>query len=81
MLSSRASIVASNGKTPVSSITFVETAKEESYYLELYDAVIENLVVDDTVQAVIDAFEGKPPASNFDSAKFRSDMDRVLTTY
>lgn len=59
----------------------LETAKEESYNLDLYDAVIENLVVDDTVQAVIDAFEGKPPASNFDSVKFRSDMDRVLATY
>ena len=59
----------------------LETAKEESYHLELYDAVIENLVVDDTVQAVIDVFEGDPPVCNFDPVKFRSDMDLVLASY
>lgn len=59
----------------------LETAKEESYNLDLYDAVIENLVVNDTVQAVIDAFEGKAPACDFDPIKFRSDMEQVLAAY
>lgn len=59
----------------------LKAAKEESYYLDMYDAVIENLVVDDSVQAVIDAFEGNPPICDFDPAKFRSDVDHILATY
>lgn len=59
----------------------LETAKEESYHLNLYDAVIENHVVDDAVHAVIAAFEGNPPANNFDPVKFRADMDHILTAY
>lgn len=59
----------------------LETAKEESYHLDLYDAVIENLVVEDAVSDVIAAFEGNPPTNNFDPVKFRADMDRILTTY
>ena len=59
----------------------LETAKEESYHLALYDAVIENLVVDDAVHAVIAAFEGNPPANNFDPVKFRADMDQIFTAY
>lgn len=59
----------------------LKAAKEESYYLDLYDAVIENLVVNDTVQAVIDAFEGNPPICDFNPAKFRSDVDHILATY
>lgn len=59
----------------------LETAKEESFHLDLYDAVIENLVVDDAVSAVIASFEGNLSVNNFDSVKFRADMDQVLTTY
>lgn len=59
----------------------LETAKEESYHLDLYDAVIENLVVEHAVSDVIAAFEGNPPANNFDPVKFRADMDQILTTY
>lgn len=59
----------------------LETAKAESYHLDLYDAVIENLVVEDAVSDVIAAFEGNPPANNFDPVKFRADMDQILTTY
>ena len=59
----------------------LKAAREESYYLDLYDAVIENLVVNDTVQAVIDTFEGNPPICDFDPVKFRSDVDHILATY
>lgn len=59
----------------------LETAIQESHYLDLYDAVIVNDVVDDAVEAVIDAFEGKSHESTFDPVKFRSDMNEVLTTY
>lgn len=59
----------------------LETGIQESYYLGLYDAVIVNDVVDDAVEAVIEAFEGKTCESTFDSVKFRADMDEVLTTY
>lgn len=59
----------------------LETAIKESYYLDLYDAVIVNDVVDDAVEAVIDAFEGRSHESTFDPVKFRSDMNEVLTTY
>lgn len=59
----------------------LETAIQESHYLDLYDAVIVNDVVDDAVEAVIDAFEGRSHESTFDPVKFRSDMNEVLTTY
>ncbi len=59
----------------------LETGIQESHYLGLYDAVIVNDVVDDAVEAVIEAFEGKPCESTFDPVKFRADMDEVLTTY
>ena len=56
----------------------LETAKQESFYLELYDAVIENLDAEDAAQAVIDAFEGNPHPVSFDPVRFRTDMDAVL---
>lgn len=59
----------------------LETGIQESYYLDLYDAVIVNDVVDDTVEAVIEAFEGRPRESTFDPVKFRADMDHILATY
>lgn len=57
------------------------TGIQESYYLDLYDAVIVNEEIDDTVEAVIEAFEGKHRENTFDPVKFRADMDEVLTTY
>lgn len=59
----------------------LETGIQESYYLDLYDAVIVNDVVDDAVEAVIEAFEGRPCESTFDPVKFRADMDHILATY
>ena len=59
----------------------LETSVKESYYLDLYDSVIKNDVVDDTVEAVIEAFEGNPPECTFDPVAFRTEMEEVLTTY
>lgn len=59
----------------------LEAAIQESYYLNLYDAVIVNDIVEDAVDAVIDAFEGNPPENTFDPVRFRTEMEEVLTTY
>ena len=59
----------------------LQTAMAESGCLGLYDAVIANEVVDDAVEAVIEAFLGNPPENTFDPVKFRSDMEQVLTCY
>lgn len=59
----------------------LETAIQESHYLDLYDAVIVNDVVEDAVNAVIAAFEGNPPENTFDPVRFRTEMEEVLTTY
>lgn len=59
----------------------LETAIQESYYLDLYDAVIVNDIVEDAVDAVIAAFEGNPPENTFDPIRFRTEMEEVLTTY
>lgn len=57
----------------------LKTAIAESHHLDLYDAVIENLVVQDAVHDVIEAFQGNPPESDFDPEKFRNDMKQILT--
>lgn len=54
---------------------------QESYYLDLYDAVVVNDIVEDAVDAVITAFEGNPPENTFDPVRFRTEMEEVLTTY
>lgn len=59
----------------------LETAIKESHYLDFYDAVIVNDIVDDAVDAVITAFEGNPPENTFDPVRFRTEMEKVLTTY
>lgn len=59
----------------------LETAIKESHYLDLYDAVIVNDIVEDAVDAVIAAFEGNPPENTFDPVRFRTEMEDVLTTY
>lgn len=59
----------------------LETSIQESYYLDLYDAVIVNDIVEDAVDAVIAAFEGNPPENTFDPVQFRTEMEEVLTTY
>ena len=59
----------------------LETAIKESHYLDIYDAVIVNDIVDDAVDAVITAFEGNPPENTFDPVRFRTEMENVLTTY
>ncbi len=59
----------------------LETAIQESYYLDLYDAVIVNDIIEDAVDAVIAAFEGNPPENTFDPIRFRTEMEEVLTTY
>ena len=58
----------------------LETAIAESHYLDLYDAVIENIVVQDAVHDVIEAFQGNPPESDFDPEKFRNDMNQILSS-
>lgn len=59
----------------------LETSIQESYYMNLYDAVIVNDIVEDAVDAVIAAFEGNPPENTFDPVRFRTEMEDVLTTY
>lgn len=59
----------------------LETAIQESHYLDLYDAVIVNDIVADAVDAVIAAFEGRSPENTFDPVRFRAEMGQVLTTY
>ena len=59
----------------------LETAIKESHYLDLYDAVIVNNIVEDAVDSVIAAFEGNPPENTFDPVRFRTEMEDVLTTY
>ena len=59
----------------------LETAIQESHYLDLYDAVIVNDVVEDAVDAVIAAFEGNPAKNTFDPVCFRNEMEEILTTY
>lgn len=59
----------------------METAIQESHYLDLYDAVIVNDIVEDAVDAVIATFEGNPPENTFDPVRFRTEMEEVLTTY
>lgn len=59
----------------------LETAIQESYHLDLYDAVIVNNLVEDAVNEVIAAFEGNPPKNTFDSIRFRTEMEQILATY
>lgn len=59
----------------------LETAIQESYHLDLYDAVIVNDIVEDAVDAVIAAFEGNLPENTFNPVRFRTEMEEVLTTY
>lgn len=59
----------------------LETAIQESHYLDLYDAVIVNDIVENAADAVIAAFEGNPPENTFDPVRFRTEMEAVLTTY
>lgn len=59
----------------------LETAIQESHYLDLYDAVIVNDIVKNAADAVIAAFEGNPPENTFDPVRFRTEMEAVLTTY
>lgn len=59
----------------------LSTAVEESYYLDLYDAVIVNDSVEACADTVVAVLEGRASECNFDSVKFRSDMEHVLSAY
>ena len=59
----------------------LETAIQESHYLDFYDTVIVNNIVEDAVDAVIAAFEGNQFENTFDPVRFRTEMEEILTTY
>lgn len=60
----------------------LKTAIQESNFLHLYDSIIENSNVNETIEAVIRAFEGAVvPNGTFVPEKFRADMELVLATH
>lgn len=54
---------------------------DEANHLDLYDAIIINHNIADTVEAVINVFEGNPSKNLFDAVRFKTDMEKVLATY
>lgn len=60
--------------------TRLETAIRESDHLDIYDAVVENAVVETAVETVLRCFEGQSVADKFDAERFRAEMRSVLTT-
>ena len=59
----------------------LNTAVEETDWLDLYDAVIVNHHIDRAVHGVTTAFRGDAVASDFDTQAFRSEMREILSAW